>query len=804
LRDGLRLLTEWLAADAVRSSPTSAPHTLAHWGLLVLALAGWLVAALLVHPAFWIGTVCAVALALWRRPRVDTSVRETAADRCRRAESAFARLDVAAPSSWTADAVLHSMTRLALALGDHRWAEHVRGERARSSASVVRARETLAAVQEEIAAFAERTGLMLDGEGRTLGWLLDRLVRWQDASLDVARARAAHTEAQREVTQALTLLADAPGAPPSVTHADAMLSVLTERFEQQEARQRDLLEAERDAARAREACVQHAAVWQSVFAALALTAPPLPDVLVNVTPAHTSAAAHALAQLEELAEQRPLYAQHLATRANAVHDLQQVEALVTDRDTFDAWCTQSEAALLAEHDRLFAEAEQFEARVHAVSALETRLDAAGRAHEVEAALAQRAVLHDALQEEAERVTRELVTHTLVTHLEAWTQEAQRPAVFRRARELFAQLTRGHWQLHLADARGVPHFSAEDTRTGVHHAPDTLSAGTRVQLLVAVRVAFVESEESDGVRLPLFFDETLGTSDDERSDALIDAVLTLVAQGRQVFYATAQRDEVAKWRAALEARARVGAPIAWGEVDLVAVRRLATGTVRTDVPPPQPPRELPMWALASHAAFGAATNVPPVDIGRQSVSAWPLWYLTTDVALLHAAWRLGMERWGEFAWFMESGGTLSIDGVSDAELAMRMDAVASVATLGESLHRLSAIGRGRPVDRSVLEACDAISANFLDQVAEVARSVGGDAQQLLVRLEAGAVPRWRRSVQEKFEAFLRANGYCDDADPLAPEEVRLGMIAESPHPDAAGLVDALLKRLAHAPSTDGLA
>ena len=63
-------------------------------------------------------------------------------------------------------------------------------------------------------------------------------------------------------------------------------------------------------------------------------------------------------------------------------------------------------------------------------------------------------------------------------------------------------------------------------------------------MAAVRVAFLEQDES--ARLPLLLDETLGTSDDGRAGAIIDSVIEIAREGRQVFYFTAQHDEVGKW------------------------------------------------------------------------------------------------------------------------------------------------------------------------------------------------------------------------------------------------------------------
>src|SRR5690606_1449114 len=98
----------------------------------------------------------------------------------------------------------------------------------------------------------------------------------------------------------------------------------------------------------------------------------------------------------------------------------------------------------------------------------------------------------------------------------------RPQVFHRARERFARMTHGAYRLELDDGE-IPSFRAIDTATGEGKSLDQLSSGTRAQLLIAVRVAFVESIET-GLRLPIILDEALANSDDVRADAIIQAVL----------------------------------------------------------------------------------------------------------------------------------------------------------------------------------------------------------------------------------------------------------------------------------------
>ena len=116
-----------------------------------------------------------------------------------------------------------------------------------------------------------------------------------------------------------------------------------------------------------------------------------------------------------------------------------------------------------------------------------------------------------------------------------------PPVFQRAQENFERVTDNRYTL------GIPEdntFRARDHQLDRDFDLTKLSSATRVQLLLSVRLAFVETQETN-YRLPLTLDETLANSDDPRAQAIIKTMSTLAAH-RQIFYFTAQEDEVTKW------------------------------------------------------------------------------------------------------------------------------------------------------------------------------------------------------------------------------------------------------------------
>ena len=174
----------------------------------------------------------------------------------------------------------------------------------------------------------------------------------------------------------------------------------------------------------------------------------------------------------------------------------------------------------------------------------TRLDAdierAEGANSLENALAEKESKRIALENVRQDKAAKAVGYALLESLrESAIQNA--PLVFERARENFQRVTDNRYTLIIPQNNS---FWARDQQRNRDFDLKELSSATRVQLLLCVRLAFVETQETD-CRLPITLDETLANSDDKRAHAIIKAISTL-ASDRQIFYFTAQQDEVEKW------------------------------------------------------------------------------------------------------------------------------------------------------------------------------------------------------------------------------------------------------------------
>ena len=107
----------------------------------------------------------------------------------------------------------------------------------------------------------------------------------------------------------------------------------------------------------------------------------------------------------------------------------------------------------------------------------------------------------------------------------------------RATALFAQLTNGAFQGIKSDFDEKDRPILKGVRTGGEELEIAgLSAGTRDQLFLALRLASLERQLAAAARVPLIVDDILINFDDQRSKATL-AVLAEFARQTQVLFFT---------------------------------------------------------------------------------------------------------------------------------------------------------------------------------------------------------------------------------------------------------------------------
>ena len=455
----------------------------------------------------------------------------------------------------------------------------------------------------------------------------------------------------------------------------------------------------------------------------------------------------------------------------ALHTAKTEEALVRVR-----LAEQPDLVALAdegERTRLQAELEaaDVEAAEHARlirehTTIRTRLNDAGKERRLEQTAAVEGAARQALEDKRDEALLAVATTTLLDDVERAFETEHEPVVLRRARDLFAAVTARAFELRL---RGDGAFIARDVRQETTRELAELSSGTRMQLLLAVRLAWIETQEQGGETLPLFLDEALTTSDEERFAVMAQSMERLVgpgdegaagaARGRQIFYLSARRHEPALWQQATGTRPAV--------IDLAAVRfppgALAPEEYRVDTPLP-----IPAPNGASAESYASLLGVLPRPDFHQPAGGIHLFHLLRDdLALLHTL----MDTWR-----IRSLGQLEILLASDAaqpalaadDLRRRLRQRCRVVRTWVELWRR---GRGRPVDRGVLEQSTAVSATYIDRAADLAARVGGDGEALVRALRAGELGRFRTRKIDELERWLADEGYTDDQERLTGEDRR---------------------------------
>lgn len=639
------------------------------------------------------------------------------------------------PARWEAEAVRERLAGVqrelaAAALEAERFQRHAHLEEERAELE-----KELAVLESESEALAERYGWP-PPEGRAFHTFGAALARWQQARAD-HKAAAAELETLRGQSAAprarIQSLLGGLGMSGASTIAEAGghiedLKERDQRWREATATRAGALELAGQLERQRQRCeAELARIRETTGAADEIEL----RALCAQVPAWSEARKQRDAAAGLLREAETFFTEHPDLRAQTVEEL---EAL---REAASAQAA-SLAALAAQQGRIQAE-----------------IQAAKEGHGVEEALAAREDSMEALLQERERSLAALAGHLVAGHVAEISREQALPQVFHRARSLFTQITAGAERLEI-DLEAGAFRALESGAAG--RCLDELSSGTRVQLLLAVRAAFV-AEQEGGVRLPLFLDEALGNSDDQRSRAIIAALAGLARDGRQIFYFTAQQDEVARWQDYLAGHPEIPHRC----IDLGRERRLApAGAFPRVALPPRPAPPAP--GTLSYEQYGRLLAVPDFD-PRQPAASLHLWHLCEDGAQLHRLLEMGLERWGQLEDCLRFGGL----AMPEADLARLRAGV----QLHEELARCWQHGRTKPLDRQALEE-GGVSGTFIERVWELCQQCNLDGRSLLLALEEKRVSGFQNKARERLAAHLEAHGFLSHDTPLDGAAIRLRM------------------------------
>ena len=742
LESGRNALENWLAAppEQTADGPGSrGPVAVAITAGVLTALSG-VVIALTVNPAGGLLTLLGFALAGYAALSArsdDTGTSNTA--RATHTET-FRQTGLSEPAAWEPDAVRDQVADLRERLSVIEVDEQEAQKR-----DELRAQFDIDNVRDELETARERLRDRFETEVNDdikLAVTVERVERWQAADETVAGKQAALQEASDQVEtyrdQFCAMIEPYTTdvySETGETSADATAAV-----ESLEQRQRDyenatqrLKEVGGSVAAAHEELDGYRAERESLFTERGLE-PGDRERLAALCEQYSEY--KAAVEAKETAETI------LENRRSDLRDHDAYEGVIEERDRDD---------LEKELDEKQEVADRYDELLQEKTTLEKEIEDAKASTEIADAVQERGEALRALEEALEADVADAVTDTLLEFVEEETVTSNQEPVFQRADDLLRRITDGQFELRLDDGTFRAYDTGEQRRVDLND----LSSGTRVQVLLAVRVAFVEHREQE-TAAPLLLDETLAPFDDQRAETVLDTVIDLAQAGRQVFYFTARHDERARWETRLE------------ESDAEYSIQQLTASDGHD-PVTEPPTvetagsiNVPAPDTDDHRSYRERLDVPTFD-PRQGAASAPLWYVTEDPEVLYRLRSAGIERWGHLRSLLEVG---AVDGLlsQSAQERVRRHGVAV-----ESFVEVYTVGRGKAVDRDVLEASDAVSDTFIDKVSELAESADGDPEEILDALPD--VNHFRQDKIEELREYFRDKNYLDPRPTRPDEQIR---------------------------------
>ncbi len=761
---GVRCLTRWVrSARTVTpfTKPNDQPSSLALTLLTGLAVFEAMLLGVLAHPAFLVLLPVAVVLIVIgrRQSRSSVALPETASEVNWRRE--YEQLGLPSPDSWdieTVDRLIETMSqRLRSVQAENetrqRW-QYVHSDRP----IAIRRADTIDA---KVADYCQQFGIPSVRDVAALHTLANAISVWQSERAKAAAAMALESSAMQRFTDTLRSINEeliSFGYPAAAGYADATAAVddLASRME----RHTSALAEEQQTTHHRNHYLtpEHLRCRDAIRTFFERFDLVCDDDL----------------GLRQLLLRLPDYREAKLAADRVGLELERATAALGDSQSFDGMAILDIETQLRHAQDLSNTRESI---VQEIATIDARLEQARNGNDVEYALASERQASDELRDARDNGERLVAGWVLADFVQTRTRDVDRPRVFHRARELFARITHGRYELGV-DGTNPPHFRARDTVTGTGHALDELSSGTRLQLLLAVRVAFVEQQER-GPMLPLILDETLGNSDEHRARAIIDATVQIAREGRQVLYLTAQHDEVRKWQSIMADCQDVEFAL----IDLAQVRGLSDFE-RMPLEHPQPWPMPVVLAPNGHNrdSYGQLLRVPGIDLNEFDAGSIHLWHLIDDPSSLHKHLCVQIETWGQLRTLSEYGG--GIPNVDDPALVERCRARALVfATIAETWQ----VGRGRPVDRAVLIDSGAITGVFLDRATDLAESLSGNAAALMKAIEVGRLPRFHSTYLRRLQTYFEEHGYIDSTPPLNLNAARGRVYAAASPAVASGLL-----------------
>ncbi|NBC64050.1 MAG: hypothetical protein GVY07_00125, partial [Bacteroidetes bacterium] len=753
LISGISELSKWLSAYGSPAKPISKVYL----GLVFIAVLGTAVAVQFIGSVGYIG-VAVVAIILYliyteQMGGSDSSVSLREAD--------FEKTGLKAPSTWKPDEVSQRLEELIQALEEAKRQEDLNKKLLEKKGQLTEANDELEAFEEEVDKLKENIKVLPDFNSENLKdysslyWHIKYVLDW-DSARNRINAEESVIEKAKEDIQAwldkINPIFEKYGLSTVSNYADAKaghkrLQELREQFNELSGK---IEKAESEQKRAREDKEKAEANIQTICKRL------------EVSPEDSF-------QLKELVDDLESFHNLKQEKNRAEGLLEDIQKTMENDKLYEKEKEEiAEVSIDDVESRIEVyekESEKLVALQKQITEIETRVKDTKQKHDLEEALQKEEEALLDLEELYKENAGSIIGDLLVKHLKGDLGEKNMPEVFDRAKDLFKRITKNRYELVVDSVNDTAEFRAKDMRYGgVGRSLEELSTGTRIQLIMSVRLSFIEQAE-DEIKLPVLADELLANSDSQRAGAIIDALIEISKEGRQIFYFTAQEDEVGKWMQKLNKESKIDYQIYSIEqnLDKLNLERVAFDGIQLY-------KEIPEPESLSYDEYGKVLEVPPLANVFNPVDQLHIWYLLDDPDLLYKMMKQGIENWGMLkSYFNEEGVIKGLDENARNKIEQR-------AKIIKRYLELLRHGQNKPIDRQILEESDAVSENRLDEVSELLSKKNGDPEKLIQGLYDSEVKRYFNSKTKELEDYFIANGYIQQNEPFSRDEVKTKMRA----------------------------
>lgn len=749
LNEGILLLILWFK-EPQSAGKNSTPWL---WGLLAFGILTALAIYFVGWPGFG-GLILMVVLAFF-------GGRTPANNQADLRRKDFERTGLAQPQNWDNEEVLHVLNELTRQLQAGKNAELAKQEIVIFEADMEKVAARQSAINEQRDSWMEKLSFVpglpvADLKSYSgLYWCLIALGKYQEASNELAGGRSALETLQRQQSeQYLTINRLLNGLHPAVNSGPEARAAHKKLVEDETARQR-LAEAIGEIA-------DRINEWQAEKDRTAAKLVVLFQRL-GIPEGHSDQLYELAGQLESYQAAAKKCEEKLFELNSKTAQLESHEWFEKIREEINGMTTESARLKEQQYKR---DADKLDQLNEQITGIVTLIAEARKGHVLEDALAERESALENLENVYQKNLAALTGSLIGSKLKESSRASKNSDVFDRANRLFNRITNGRYELLLDDTNATA-FKALDTASKQGQDLSILSTGTRIQLLLSVRLAFIESQEKD-IKLPVIADEILANSDDQRAQQIIEALIEISKEGRQVFYFTSQADEIAKWQAYRDVDPELeiatvtlgGASNNYFDHTLNVQSALALKAFNSY---PEP-------GTMSRLDYGNALKFPLFRLLTDRVGQLHLWYLMEDLQLLYACLQNRITTYGQLESFQKHGGT--IPGLSTETWQKLKEKV----RLLDFYQQLYVQGRPKPIDKQVLADSGAVSGNFIDAAAAKLKALGNDSEKLVAALRSGAVPRYSKAKADDLEQYLLNTGYLDDRPQISDEDILIRLQA----------------------------